>query len=98
MKTKELVKISGQLNKAQEQIDAKLAKGEVELELDFSEATFVSVEGLEWLEELLLRAQSANSKVNFINIPPTIYKVFKVAHVDLFLEACGAPPVSGPVC
>ncbi len=98
MKTKELVKISGQLNKAQEQIDAKLAKGEDELELDFSEATSVSVEGLEWLEELLLHAQSANSKVTFINVPPTIYKVFKVAHIDQFLQACGGPPVSGPVC
>lgn len=98
MKTKELVKISGQLNKGQEHIDAKLAKGNVELELDFAEATFISVEGLEWLEELLLRAQSSNSKVNFVNVPPTIYKVFKVAHVDQFLKACGGTPVSGPVC
>jgi len=30
---------------------------------------------------------------------PSVYKVFKVAHIDSLLKACGSPgPAVGPVC
>ena len=76
-----------------------LATGDNDMLLDMRAATFISVEGLEWLEELLLRSQSKQRSVRFVNVPPPIYKVFKVAHIDSLLQACGAPAAaSGPVC
>jgi len=85
-------RILGHLNRAVDDIDKLLAKGGSELIIDFATCTFVSVEGLEWLEELLMRADSTKTRVTFINIPPPIYKVFKVAHIDSISRACGAPP------
>ena len=67
--------------------------------LDFTGCKFISVDGLEWLEELLLRSDSLGSKVVFTNLVPPVYKVFKVAHIDSLLRACGAPSqVSEPFC
>lgn len=78
--------------------DIHLSAGNKELVLDFSSCTFISVEGLEWLEELLLRAQSSSADVKLENVIPSVYKVFKVARIDNVLKACGAPLPSGPAC
>ncbi len=46
-----------------------------------------------------MRADSLKAKVSFINVPPAVYKVFKVAHIDNILEAAGSPSRAvGPVC
>ncbi|HEY9678202.1 MAG TPA: STAS domain-containing protein [Drouetiella sp.] len=86
----ETMPITGNLERAIDHIDRTLASG-VDLVLDFSGCTFISVEGLEWLEELMLRSDSQGSKVEFRNLSPGVYKVFKVAHIDSLLRACGAP-------
>ncbi len=91
MKEKREHKISGLLNRAVDEIDRHLAGGDSDIIIDFSQCTFISVEGLEWLEEMLMRANSHGSQVNFIHLPPKIYKVFKVAHIDSILAACGSP-------
>jgi anti-anti-sigma regulatory factor len=87
------VRILGQLNKAVDDIDKLLASGVNELAIDFSTCTRVSVEGLEWLEELLLRSASSKAEVTLINIPPPIYKAFKVSRIDSIANACGSPSV-----
>jgi hypothetical protein len=89
--TAHVCRILGQLNRSLDDVDKTLASGVSDLALDFSTCTFVSVEGLEWLEELLLRADSLKANVTFQNVPPTIYKVFKVAHIDSIARACGSP-------
>lgn len=95
----ELVKLTGSLDKAKDDVDRLVASSNSDIVLDFSACTFVSVEGLEWLEELAIRLESKNVKVRFENIPPSIYKVFKVSHIDCVLKACGAPSsIQGPVC
>ena len=95
----EPVKITGSLDKAKDDVDRLVASSNSDIILDFSDCTFVSVEGLEWLEELAIRLDSKNVKVRFENIPPAIYKVFKVSHIDCVLKACGAPSsIQGPVC
>ncbi len=86
----EVLSISGPLERGIDSIDRTLATG-VNLTLDFTGCKFISVDGLEWLEELLLRSDSLGSKVVFINLVPPVYKVFKVAHIDSLLRACGAP-------
>lgn len=98
MKTDKTYMLAGSLEKAIDEVDRLLLAGGGNLVLDFGAATFVSVEALEWLEELIMRAGSAQVKVAFVNVPPTIYKVFKVAHIDSLLEACGALARSGPAC
>ena len=80
------------------EVDFTLANGSVDLMLDFGQCNFISVEGLEWLEELLLRADSRGVAVNFKNVKPTVYKVFKVSRLDSVLKACGGAAPSGPVC
>jgi len=40
---------------------------------------------------MLLRADSSKAQVRFVSIPPSIYKVFKVARIDSIMRACGAP-------
>ena len=87
-----------QLAKQVDDVDLTLANGNVDLILDFSQCKFISVEGLEWLEELLLRAQSISSQVHLKNVIPSVYKVFKVARIDSVLKACGGKMPSGPVC
>lgn len=97
MKT-QTVKLTGRIERAIDEVDKAAAGGQSTLTLDFAQAEFVSVEALEWLEELLLRTQSQKSIVTFTNVPPTIYKVFKVARINSLLEACGSLPLSGPAC
>ena len=93
------VRISGQLDRGLDEVDRLLASTKDDIVLDLSGCTFITVDGLEWLEELLLRAESMTPNVRLVNIPPTIYKVFKVAHLDCILRACGAPSVAtGPMC
>lgn len=99
-KTKlEPVMIVGALDKARDEVDRLIANADSEIVLDFSECTFVSVEGIEWLEELVIRLESKSVQIRFENMPPAIYKVFKVSHIDCILKACGAPSSAiGPVC
>lgn len=95
----EVHRITGALERAIDAADKVLAAGTHDLTLDFGACTFVSVDGLEWLEELLLRADSNKANVRFTNVPPTVYKVFKVAHIDSLMRACGGPgPQTGPTC
>ncbi len=95
----EVHKIVGALERGIDSADRVVASGTHDLTLDFTGCSFISVDGLEWLEELLLRADSSQAKVRFTNVPPTIYKVFKVAHIDSLMRACGGPgPQTGPTC
>lgn len=96
--TRQAFKLPSRLDRAVTEVDSLLASCTSELDLDFQEVTFIGVEGLEWLEELLLRAQSASRSVHFINVQPEQYKVFKVAHIRSLLEACSGTAVSGPAC
>ncbi|MBK9146100.1 MAG: STAS domain-containing protein [Candidatus Melainabacteria bacterium] len=93
------VRIMGSLDRGKVDVDKLIAQSKEQIVLDFATCTFISVEGLEWLEELVMRAASSKLDVRFENIPPTIYKVFKVSHIDGILKACGAPSSRlGPVC
>jgi anti-anti-sigma regulatory factor len=95
----EVVIVAGQLDRGLDQAERIMAADKVNIVLDFKNCTFVTVEGLEWLEELLLRSESKKHNVTFTNIPPVIYKVFKVCHTDSILKACGAPATtSGSEC
>lgn len=96
-KSSKTIAIPERLERGIDQIDNELAN-KANLVLDFSECTFVSVEGLEWLEELLMRAESYSMSVQLIKMNPTIYKVFKVARVRNILAACGSPIAGGSVC
>jgi anti-anti-sigma regulatory factor len=92
-------KIEGKLERDAEAVQKLLISGKTSLTLDFSRCTFLSVAGLEWLEEMLFRAESTGSVVTFVNLSPTLYKVLKVAHIDSLLKACGAPGQdAGPKC
>lgn len=94
----EVVRIATRLERAVDAADRVLAGG-TDLSLDFADCQFISVDGLEWLEEILLRSDSQGTKVTFVNLKPTLYKVFKVAHIDSLQRACGAPSsTAGPVC
>lgn len=98
MKSQALFMLPGSLSKALPEVDVTLAGGNADIVLDFVDCGFITVDGLEWLEELLLRADSASAKVQLKNINPTVYKVFKVAKIDSVLRACGGAAASGPVC
>lgn len=98
MRTEEIYKINGALARSIDEVDRLLALGNIDLTLDFGDCTFISVDGFEWLEELLLRAKSLAAGVSFVNVRPEQYKAFKVAHIDSLLEACGALARSGPAC
>ena len=98
VKTATTFKLNGSLSQGQSQVDDLLAKQDMNLILDFAAVTFVSVEGLEWLEELLLRANSMSKGVSFINVPTSIYKVFKVSRIDSLMKACGSMALTGPNC
>lgn len=92
------IALKGPLDRGLDHVDKALAAG-ADIILDFSDCNFISVDGLEWLEELLLRAESAGSVVKFVKIHPTQYKVFKVAHIQSLLRACGSPPAGiAPAC
>jgi len=88
------IRMHGELNRPVDEVEKLLASGAAAVTLDFATCTFMPVEGLEWLEELLVRADSQKARVTFVNIPSSIYKVFKVAHIDSIARACGSP---GPV-
>ncbi|MBI5174968.1 MAG: STAS domain-containing protein [Candidatus Obscuribacter sp.] len=96
----ERVRIMGSLERAVDEIDRLLAGSTDEVEIDFSTCTFIAVEGLEWLEELLLRADSVKRTVRFVNVPPTIYKVFKISHIESLMKAAGGVSSTklGPAC
>jgi hypothetical protein len=97
-KAPDVVAVSPRLERAVDAVDLALAGGN-DVTLDFSACDFISVDGLEWLEEILLRSESLERKVTFVNLNPKLYKVFKVAHIDSLQKACGAPgPTAGPVC
>ncbi len=87
----EKIRILGDLERGLDDVDKKLARGNTDIEFDFSACPFISVDGLEWLEEFLLRADSLKSTVTFVNVQNPVYKVFKVAHIDSLMRACGAP-------
>lgn len=86
------------LNRQIDEVDLTLAAGSSNLILDFGTCIFISVDGLEWLEELLMRAGSLQSKVQLKNVKPSVYKTFKIARIDSVLQACGGAMPSGPVC
>ncbi len=86
-------KIVGSLLRNDEALEKVIASGK-NVVVDFSQCNFISVAGLEWLESMLLKAGSGKAKVNFVDIPPTLYKVFKVARIPSILDACGSPIVS----
>lgn len=98
MGSQQVYKLVSRVERAIDEVDCLLAPGDKNLTLDFQQTRFVSVEALEWLEELLLRSKSLQVKVSFVNVPPTVYKVFKVAHVGSLIQACGALEPSGPAC
>lgn len=98
MKSQVQFQVPPTLNKQLDEVDRTLAAGQCDAVLDFADCRFISVDGLEWLEELLMRAESLQCEVFFKNVKPSIYKVFKVARIDNVLKSCGAPMPSGPVC
>lgn len=94
----QVIAIKGRLDRSLDNVDKALASG-VNLVLDMQECTFITVDGLEWLEELMLRAESLGSTVRLVQVPTTQYKVFKVAHIQSLLKAVGSPPAHiGPAC
>lgn len=95
-----ICKISGSLTGNQPHIDKLIAAANCDLTIDFSECVFISVPGLEWLKEMLLKAGTAGINVTYVAIPPVLYKVFKVARIDSILNACGSPslPTNEQVC
>jgi hypothetical protein len=98
MRTQTVFKMPEQLMRAVDDVDRILAGGNVDLKLDFSNCTFISVDGVEWLEEILMRASSLSADVELMNIAPSVYKVFKIARIDSIVKACGGMSASGPVC
>ena len=98
MRSQQVYKLISRVERAIDEVDCLLAPGDKNLTLDFQQTRFVSVEALEWLEELLLRSKSLQVRVAFVNVPPTVYKVFKVAHIASLLEACDSLKPSGPAC
>jgi anti-anti-sigma regulatory factor len=99
-KQNKICKITGSLTGNQPNIDKLIAAGDYDLTIDFSECVFISVPGLEWLKDMLLKAGAAGINVSFVALPPVLYKVFKVARIDSILNACGSPstPSSDSVC
>lgn len=98
MRTRTVFLVPPQLMRVMDEVDRTLATGNVDVTLDFATCHFISVEGVEWLEELLLRASSLSANVELTNVPPSIYKVFKIARHDAIVRACGGMSASGPVC
>jgi anti-anti-sigma regulatory factor len=90
-------KIVGNLVRDDEAVEKFIASGK-NLSIDFSECTFISVAGLEWLESMLLKAGSGKTSATFVGMSPTLYKVFKVARIESILNACGSPVSTNPMC
>lgn len=98
MKTQTVFQVPPQLMRVMDEVDRTLATGNVDVTLDFSTCHFISVDGVEWLEELLLRTSSLSATVELTNVPPSIYKVFKIARIDAIVRACGGMSATRPVC
>ena len=98
MRTASKFVMPDQLLRAVDEVDRTLAGGDTDVNLDFVDCKFISVEGVEWLEELVMRSTSLSAKVEFTNVLPSIYKVFKIARMDSLTKACGGMSNSGPVC
>jgi hypothetical protein len=98
MRTESVFKAPEQLMRAIDEVDRLVAGGNVDLKLDFAQCTFISVDGVEWLEELLMRAPSLSANIELTNVAPSVYKVFKIARIDCIVKACGGMAPSGPVC
>lgn len=98
MQTQQRFAMPRDLAKAIDEVDRALAADNNGVVLDFAGCDFISVDGLEWLEELLLRSDSYNAPVNFVNVPPKLYKVFKISKMDSVMKACGGVPGQGPAC
>lgn len=75
------------------------AETESPILINFAECTFITVDGLEWLEEFVISVEASGKHCRFENMIPSIYKVFKVARIDCLLRSCGAPAIpEGAVC
>jgi anti-anti-sigma regulatory factor len=98
MNTHITLKVPTILRGAQNDVDETLASGQKSICLDFSLCNFITVEGLEWLETLLNKAKLAETEINLINVPPSIYKVFKVAHIDNTLMSLSSTASFAPSC
>ncbi|MBI3590261.1 MAG: hypothetical protein HY094_02645 [Candidatus Melainabacteria bacterium] len=59
-----------------------------EILINFQNLVFVSVYFLEKLESFIEKAKKLNVKVQIKNVPPSIYKVFRVARVNEILKLC----------
>lgn len=67
--------------------------------INFAECTFITVDGLEWLENYVTQVEAQKKTCRFENMKPSIYKVFKVARIDCLLRSCGSPRFpDGAVC
>ncbi|QQR59853.1 MAG: hypothetical protein IPG59_10330 [Candidatus Melainabacteria bacterium] len=75
------------------------AESQSPIMINFAECTFITVDGLEWLEEFVISVEVTGKHCRFENMIPSIYKVFKVARIDCLLRSCGAPAIpEGAVC
>lgn len=85
----------GEIQGAQKFLD----ENESPLVINFTQCTFITVDGLEWLEEYVTSVEAKNKSCRFENLKPSIYKVFKVARIDCLLRSCGSPGFpEGAVC
>ncbi len=86
------------LDKPVNDIEKYLVNNDCNLLLDFINCNFITVDGIEWLEEILVRANSKSIKIMFANIQPDIYKVFKISRIEVILKVCGATQNFAPFC
>lgn len=85
----------GEIQGAQEFLD----ESQSSVVINFAQCTFITVDGLEWLEEYVTRVEDRKKSCRFENLKPSIYKVFKVARIDCLLRSCGSPGFpEGAVC
>ena len=66
----------------------KQALDQVEIILDFSNLSFISVYFLESLESFIKKIKELNLEIKIINVQPFLYKVFQVARIKNILEVC----------
>jgi hypothetical protein len=92
MQTQQRFAMPRDLAKAIDEVDRALAADNNGVVLDFSACEFISVDGLEWLEELLLRSESYNAPVNFVNVPPNFTKYSKWPKSTACSRLAAAPP------
>lgn len=56
------------------------------VDVDFAEVSFIDSTGIGTLVSTLSENAKSGNKVRFINLPPYIYRVFKLTNLDLFFE------------